>query len=316
MGNEYFTGATVDDVMRHVVEALAARGEHVSASRGCFMELTGVFVELTDPRARLSRTESRGKPFSSLGELCWYLAGTNRLDFIEYYIPKYKDDADGDVVYGGYGPRLLSWRGQNQIKNVIERMQEQRTTRRAVIQLFDADDLAGPHKDLPCTCVIQFLVREDKLHTITYMRSNDAHIGFPHDVFCFTMLQELVARSLEIEMGTYRHVVGSLHLYDHDREKADAFLSEGYQSTKEPMPSMPIGDPWAAVAALLKAESLVRAGLALTADVLPREPYWADLVRLLQIFFATKAKDGKRIAELRDAMSCRVYDPFIGAKLA
>lgn len=37
------------------------------------------------------------------------------------------------------------------------------------------------------------------------MRSNDAYLGFPHDVFFFTMIQELVARSLGIRVGDYHH---------------------------------------------------------------------------------------------------------------
>jgi thymidylate synthase len=36
---------------------------------------------------------------------------------------------------------------------------------------------------------------------VTTMRSNDAYLGLPHDVFCFTMLQEIIARSLGREIG-------------------------------------------------------------------------------------------------------------------
>ena len=42
---------------------------------------------------------------------------------------------------------------------------------------------------------------------LTYMRSNDAYWGLPHDVFAFTMLQEILARSLTLELGTYKHAV-------------------------------------------------------------------------------------------------------------
>ena len=54
--------------------------------------------------------------FSSLGELLWYLTGDNRLDFMEPYIPRYRDESeDGVTVYGGYGPRLFRQRGHDQI---------------------------------------------------------------------------------------------------------------------------------------------------------------------------------------------------------
>ena len=82
------TEATLDDVMRCALEHLLDRGDQVSPSKGDCRELRGVILEITNPRARLSRSESRGHAFSCLGELCWYLSGNNKLEFIEYYIPK------------------------------------------------------------------------------------------------------------------------------------------------------------------------------------------------------------------------------------
>ena len=65
----------------------------------------------------------------------------------------------------------------------------------------------------------------------TNMRSNDAFIGLPHDIFAFTMIQEIVARALKLEPGTYSHAVGSLHLYKTNRDAARKYLKEGWQST-------------------------------------------------------------------------------------
>lgn len=50
----------------------------------------------------MSRSETRGKPYSCLGELLWYLSRDNRLDFIQNDIARYKDESeDGETVYGG-----------------------------------------------------------------------------------------------------------------------------------------------------------------------------------------------------------------------
>src|ERR1044072_2697877 len=108
MADSYFFGQTLDDVMRSVVEEIQSNGERINPSKGECTELRGVLIELTDPRARLSRTETRGKPFSCVGELCWYLARTNELEFVSYYLP-YSEYADGNLVLGGYGPRLFNW---------------------------------------------------------------------------------------------------------------------------------------------------------------------------------------------------------------
>lgn len=166
----YFIGLTLDDVMRATIEAIQNRGTSNCATKGPNKELTGVLLEMPQPRARLSRTETRGKPFSCLGELCWYLSGTNNVEFIAYYINEYRQYAEDCKIFGGYGPRLFRNRGVDQISNVISLLQRNRESRRAVVQVFDAADLSKSHKDVPCTCSIQFLIRDEKLQMVTSMR--------------------------------------------------------------------------------------------------------------------------------------------------
>ena len=100
---------------------------------------------------------------------------------------------------------------------------------------------------------------------MTSMRSNDAYLGLPHDVFSFTMFQEIVARMLGVEMGDYTHFAGSLHLYDEHQEEVTNFLDEGWQATEgAAMPPMPAGDPWPSIGVFLRAESAIRTGQALS----------------------------------------------------
>ncbi len=316
MGKACFRGATIDDVMRLVIKEILSKGDHIYPTKGGqkgALELTGVLLELSNPRARLSRTETRGKPFSCLGELCWYLAGSNKVDFVSHYISEYKKYDESGRIFGGYGPRLLKWAGVNQLLNVTKLLKKKRDSRQAVIQIFDRHDILGKHKDVPCTCTLQFMLRQGRLHMFTNMRSNDAYKGLPHDVFCFTMLQEITARSLSVEVGTYKHTVGSLHLYVKDLAVVRRFLREGWQSTiGVGMPEMPKGDPWAAIIILLKSESAIRTTGGLHDGILETlDPYWADLIRLLQIFRCKKDKDAKRIKALRAQMRSKVYSPFI-----
>jgi thymidylate synthase len=90
------SGMTLDDVMRFVIQEILAHGDPIKPTKGAALELGGVLLELTNPRARLSRTAIRGKPYSCLGEFCWYLAKTNDLAFISYYLPEYKKYAGPD----------------------------------------------------------------------------------------------------------------------------------------------------------------------------------------------------------------------------
>jgi thymidylate synthase len=220
------SGKILDDLLRKVLTKLLASTNQITTSRGPAREITGVLLELERPLVRLSRSETRGRPFSSLGEFLWYLSRDNRLDFIRYYIPDYDNETeDGETIYGGYGPPIFRQRCQDQMRNVVTQLRDNPTSRRAVIQIFNAEDIERRHTEIPCTCTLQFLVRRNRLHMLTTMRSNDAYIGLPHDIFCFTMLQEVLVRTLGVGLGPYSHFVGSLHLYDENREETQQCIS-------------------------------------------------------------------------------------------
>lgn len=306
-----WTEDSLDDLLRAAIKAVIERGVAVSPTKGPNRELRGVTLQLTNPRARLSRSESRGKVFSALGELLWYLSGSNATDHIIHYISQYSQYDEGGIIFGGYGPRLRG--GTDQLATVIALLRARPSTRRAVIQLFNGDDLVQHHEDVPCTCTLQFLSRAQHLDLIVYMRSNDVFIGLPHDVFCFTMIQELVARSVGVDVGQYIHVVGSLHLYDEKAEDARAFLAEGYHATKA-MPPMPGVDPMPSVAEILAFEAQLRSGADPVSVALPSTQYWADLARLLVIF---ELDPGRRdeIASLVGQMSTDVYNLHVQDRL-
>jgi thymidylate synthase len=104
----FITADTLDDLLRRVLKQIIEDGSPVEASRGPNKELTGVLLKLTNPLARLSHTETKGKVFSSLGELAWYLAVSDDADFITYYLPVYATDTEIDgTIHGAYGPRML-----------------------------------------------------------------------------------------------------------------------------------------------------------------------------------------------------------------
>lgn len=237
--------------------------------------------------------------------------GADDVEFIAYYLPRYRQFAEGGKLFGAYGPRLFNACGVDQISNITSLLKTKAPSRQAVIQLFDAGDIVEEHEDVPCTCTLQFLVRGSGLELVTYMRSNDAYIGLPPDVFCFTMLQEILARELGVDVGMYKHLVGGLHIYETDIPAVGQFLEEGWQSTQEPMPPMPRGNPWPSVKALLNAEEQIRTGIRVDDVKLDGiDGYWADLIRLLQVFRCKKDNDSAAVKALREHISS-LYFPFI-----
>lgn len=309
-----FKGDTLDDLLNDVYSAILSEGDPIRPGRGNCIELQGAILKLTDPRARISLSEARGRFFSNLGELLWYLTGDNKLSFIRYYIPRYENESqDGLSIYGGYGPRLFAKNGNiNQVNNVINLLKTKPDSRRAVIQLFDAVDLASEQIEIPCTCTLQFLLRKERLTLIAHMRSNDAYIGLPHDIFCFTMLQELIACDLGCQLGDYIHMVGSLHIYETNLGQVSEYLEEGFHGARS-MEPMPHTSPWPAVKEVLLAEDLIRNGKELPVqDHL--DPFWKDIITLLQIYKFRKTATKADIRLLTDTLHSKLLHKLLSTK--
>jgi thymidylate synthase len=179
-------------------------------------ELINTSIVITNPRDRivtcLERKFDLGYAF---GELAWYLSKRNDLNTMAYYskMMNYMSD-DGKTLNSAYGYRIFGKHekiGFNQFENVINLLKEDKDSRQAIIHLHTPNNQKT--KDEVCTLTLQFIVRENKLHMIVNMRSNDLVLGFPYDVFSFTMFQEIMANELGLDLGDYCHNVGSLHYY-------------------------------------------------------------------------------------------------------
>ena len=310
----YLCGEGIDEILIELYPILLAEGSENVGTRGEMREKLGVSFRMTNPRARISRSQDRGKPFSALGELLWYLGGLNTLEFIREYIPDYANDAEDGILAGAYGPRIHAMRGSiNQLENITSLLREKPSSKRAVIQLYDAADIAVHHKEIPCTTALQFVARDGRLHMSATMRSNDAYRGLPHDVFCFTMLQEMMATRLDLDLGDYIHYATSMHVYEGSIEAMDQYVNEGHQKTIQ-MPRMPSGDSFSVTDALLQAEGEIRANKMIRATDFTKEPYWADIIRLLQVFWSTKRRDAigfEGLDELKAEFQNEVYRTYL-----
>lgn len=304
-----------DDLLREVyLRLLSTKGvDEVQSTKGRSLEVFGAHLELSNPRARISRSIQRSKVFSAIGEFIWYVSGSKDLAHIKYYISGYADSSDDAVTLNGaYGPRIFGTAdGDSAWSKAIERLSsaESRETRNAVIPIARKDDFLSKTKDRPCTCTLQFVVRRGRLHMQVHMRSNDVYLGLPHDVFCFTMLQELAARQIGVGLGSYIHSVGSLHLYadprvgmmDH-RGNAQIYIDEGLYSHKA-MPPMPKGSQTFHIEKVIAAEAALRQGnLGYLAPVdLP--DFWQDIVTMLRAYGFSKVKGAERAKGLLECLN-------------
>jgi len=189
----------------------------ISSRDGDCREILGYSVTLSNP-GLLTHPSRRADPVYAAAETLWLLGSDPSTDMIKYYAPQYVRFENNGIANGHYGRR---WWNNEQLPRIIDLLEKDPFTRQAVIGLWRPDDLdlIGKSNDIPCTLSIQFLIRFNTLSMIVTMRSNDAWLGFPYDVFVFSCLQNLVAEKLGCMVGEYTHNVGSIHLYSRDYVK-------------------------------------------------------------------------------------------------
>lgn len=148
-------------------------------------------------------------------EALWILSGSNKV-FHTHMRPFSDNDR---VLQGAYGPKITE-----QMQYVLEKLNEDPDTRQAVISTWR--EAPRNSKDIPCTLSLQFLLRPregvDYLDLVVSMRSSDLWLGFPYDIFSFTMIAHYV-RLLgkdtarihgDVRCGMLLVTAGSSHLYE------------------------------------------------------------------------------------------------------
>lgn len=162
-------------------------------------------------------------------EARWILNGSDRVSEIAAYnsrIAAFSDD--GERFFGAYGPPY-----RDQLPYVVQKLMDDPDSRQAGMTLWRPRPPAT--KDVPCTVALFFQLRDGELNVHVFMRSSDAWLGLPYDIFNFAMLGYDVlgfvnlrrAGSLNLpplRPGTLFLTTASSHLYERDLGPARAVL--------------------------------------------------------------------------------------------
>lgn len=192
---------------------------------GLTTELLHLTITIEDPRQRwVFARQPAISPAFALADAIWVISGRNDsgvLNFFNRDLPRYA--GDGQTFYGAYGHRLRHQHGLDQLETAYQSLVANPATRQIVLQIWDAQtdlpDFKGQPRsqDIPCNTQSMLRVQNGKLHWMQIMRSNDIFRGLPYNFVQFTILQEVMAGWLGLELGDYTHVVSSLHYYHSDR---------------------------------------------------------------------------------------------------
>lgn len=192
-------------------------------------------VDMNNPILRVP-DRNLGYKFMA-AEAAWILEGRNDLESIRKYskdILNYSQD--GMYFSGAYGPKI-----RDQISWAVMRLRCDPMTRQCVINIWrERPDL---DKDIPCTLAVQFYFRSTKLEMHAYMRSSDAWLGWPYDVFNFSQLAVHILLHLKhfeptwtkMELGNLIIHAGSMHIYKMHWERVDNIIKDDKNQEEIPV---------------------------------------------------------------------------------
>ena len=229
-------------VNAHYVEQ---SGRHYATGTDLTKEVLHYGISIADPRQRIVLTRPINPAFA-IAEVIWILAGSNDLSYVRFWngiMGNFSDD--GVSLHGAYGARLgskfITWLDahpsspisiNDQLARAYTALAASPTSRQVVLniydQRYDSPEQSPRSKDIPCNITSMLLVRDNALYWLQTMRSNDLMWGTPYNFIQWTMLQEVMAGWLGVELGHYTHMVNSLHVYKQHFADLEAVCNVDY----------------------------------------------------------------------------------------
>ena len=212
-------------------------------------ECLNVGLVIEDPTKNLFKYDDKSLTLPTgyvKKEMCLYLLGSNKAeDFVK--ASKFWDnikEEDGTInsAYGNliFNPSLSD--GRSQFDWAFDSLKNDKDSRQAFMRFNNTSHQHDGNKDLPCTFVMIFHIRDNKLNATVEMRSNDIIKGTTYDIPSFILFQRLMLLRLrdiypDLELGTYTHIASSLHLYSTDFDLVEKRLKNEIQDSSYPFPN-------------------------------------------------------------------------------
>ncbi len=177
---------------------------------------------------------------SIIHELLWFLKGDTNVHYLQDNgVRIWNEWADENGDLGPiYGKQWVSWpapdgRTINQIERAVNLLKSNPDSRRILVSAWNVgalDEMAL----LPCHALFQFYVAGGKLSCQLYQRSADVFLGVPFNIASYALLTLMMAQVCNLELGSFIHTFGDVHLYKNHLEQAKLQLSR----EPRPLPKM------------------------------------------------------------------------------
>ena len=147
---------------------------------------------------------------------------------MKFFKEKILTDDEFSNKYGDlgnvYGKQCRNFNGVDQLKNVIEQIKENPSSRRLIVSSWnpaEVDTMALP----PCHSLFQFYVSDGKLSCQLYQRSGDVFLGVPFNIASYSLLTILIAKECNLGVGEFVHTLGDAHIYNNHFDQVNEQIS-------------------------------------------------------------------------------------------
>jgi thymidylate synthase len=138
---------------------------------------------------------------------------------LEIYAEQFLSDDKQGFVYT-YGNRLRKhFEGIDQIGEAIKRLKNCKESRRAISVTWDPPT-DTKQEEVPCMILVDFKIRDGKLHTTGLWRSHDIYGAWFPNAVGLTHLSKYVAGEVGVDVGSLTIHSISAHIYQVNFEEA------------------------------------------------------------------------------------------------
>lgn len=158
---------------------------------------------------------------SALKEILWIMKDqSNNINDLDAHIWDEWADKEGSIgkAYGFQIAKKVTIDGKtydSQVHYVLETLGEDPSSRRAVIDLWNVNDL-GDMNLTPCCYSSVWNIIDGKLNCLLVQRSADYLVGVPFNTTQYALLTFMFARHLGVEVGLLTHVMADCHIYTYE----------------------------------------------------------------------------------------------------
>lgn len=118
----------------------------------------------------------------------------------------------------GYQLSKKTYKYNSQVDYIINEIKNNPNSRRIITELYDVDDLEYMAL-VPCVRTTQWTVENNKLILSVRQRSCDVALGLVSNIWQYQVLQHLIAKECNLEVGELIWTVDNIHIYDRHIDK-------------------------------------------------------------------------------------------------